>query len=394
MVPCFYGIPKIHKEPVKLRPIIPCHSAVQNPAAKYVSKGLKPIIKSAPTILHGTKDLAIKLSKLKLTDQKYFIVTSDVVAFYPSIPMENCIDITLAYFEWFYYRNTDKNDHDRLMDTLIFIKALRVGNTKLIFIHDNQLYEQKRGLAMGVADSPNLANFYGWHFAQKLQIHKHPLIPFYGRYIDDICAIVYASTREEALAIMSQVKFDECVIEWNASDQFQVFLDMTLYIDENRRLQYMPYRKARSHQERIPWISHHPLDVKRGTYYGEMSRLATISSTYSIYSDAIRGLAALYIARGYPEDIVLYWTKNNMQEKWEKHLNETPQQHKAVLDLKSEFNTTWNYFSASELGSTILDFWRDWMQHAEAGQYNLLYPEFTSDRADLEDTAAGLVSRI
>ena len=143
VVPCFYGIPKIHKEPVKLRPIIPCHSAVQNSAAKYVSKRLKPIIKSAPTILHGTKDLAIKLSKLKLTDQKYFIVTSDVVAFYPSIPIENCIDITLAYFKEFYYRKTDKNNQGRLIDTLIFIKAFCVANTKLIFIPNNQMYEQK-----------------------------------------------------------------------------------------------------------------------------------------------------------------------------------------------------------------------------------------------------------
>ena len=125
-----------------------------------------------------------------------------------------------------------------------------------------------------------------------------------------------------------------------------------------------------------------------------MSRLATISSTYSIYSNAIKGLAALYIARGYPEEIVLYWTKNNIREKWEKRLNETPRQHEAVLVLKSEFNTAWNYFSASELGSTILDFWRDWMQHAETGKYSILYPEFTSDRADLEATSAGLLSRI
>ena len=263
----------------------------------------------------------------------------------------------------------------RLIDTLIFIKALRVANTKLIFIHDDQMYEQKQGLAMGVADSPNLANFY-------------------GSYIDNICAIVYASTREEALAIMKEVKFDDCVIEWNVSVQFQVFLDMTLFVDENWRLQHMPYRKALSHQERIPWISHHPLDVKRGTYYGEMSRLGTISSTYSIYSNAIKGLAALYIARGDPEDIVLYWTKNNIREKWEKHLNETPQQHDAVLVLKSKFNTMWNYFSASELGSTVLAFWHDWMQHAEASKYTLLYPKFTSDQADLEDTDVGLLSRI
>ena len=42
----------------------------------------------------------------------------------------------------------------------------------------------------------------------------------------------------------------------------------------------------------------------------------------------------------------------------------------------------------------ILDFWHDWMQHAEASKYNLLYPKFTSDRADLEDSDAGLLSHI
>lgn len=34
VIPVFYGIPKIHKEPVKMQPIIPCHSAIQNPATK------------------------------------------------------------------------------------------------------------------------------------------------------------------------------------------------------------------------------------------------------------------------------------------------------------------------------------------------------------------------
>ena len=52
-VPQFYVIPKIHKTPVGMRPIIPCHSAVMNPAAKYVSKVLKPVIAKAPTIIHG-----------------------------------------------------------------------------------------------------------------------------------------------------------------------------------------------------------------------------------------------------------------------------------------------------------------------------------------------------
>jgi hypothetical protein len=93
-IPTFYGIPKIHKVPTKMRPIIPCHSAIMNPAAKFASKRLKPIVESAPTIIHGTKDLAQKLSKLRIDpSRKWYIVTGDVVAFYPNIPLSRCLDI-------------------------------------------------------------------------------------------------------------------------------------------------------------------------------------------------------------------------------------------------------------------------------------------------------------
>jgi hypothetical protein len=119
----------------------------------------------------------------------------------------------------------------------------------------------------------------------------------------------------------------------------------------------MPYRKQLSHQEIIPWISHHPLDVKRGNFIGEMSRLSTLSSTHSTYCHLIKGLAALHIARGYPSELVYSWVKNKIQERWIKHLNDNKVPHDQVLVLKSEFNMTWDYFNASELGNTILGFW-------------------------------------
>ena len=50
-----YGIPKIHKEPVNFRPILPCHSAIQNSAAKFISKMLKPLIAEAQTVIIGHK---------------------------------------------------------------------------------------------------------------------------------------------------------------------------------------------------------------------------------------------------------------------------------------------------------------------------------------------------
>ena len=339
--------------------------------------------------------MAIKLSKVKFTPgRKFYIITGDVVAFYPSIPIEKCIDIVTEFYLEHYHNGNVPTTEQGLREAEIFIKCLQVGNRELILQYDDKMYLQKRGLAMGVSDSPDLANLFGWFFECNNPTLNDPLIPFYGRYIDDICTIVYANSEEEALAHVETVKFEDCRIEWNVSDQYQVFLDMTLYVDENRKLQYMPYRKAQSHQERIPWISHHPLDVKRGTFIGEMSRLATISSLRSTYCDAIKSLAALYIARGYPSDLVYHWLSINIKERWEKRLNDNRQQRDSVLVLKSEFNTAWNYFNASELGNTILGFWRDWLQHAEEGNYNINFPHYTTDRVDLEDTRPGLLSSV
>ena len=168
-VPLFYGIPKIHKEPVKMRPIIPCHSAIQNPAAKYVSKILKPIIQLAPTIIHGTKDLAIKLSTLKLQyGRKFYIVTGDVVAYYPNIPINKCIDIVCELYLQHYHNGQTPTDELKLHEADIFIECLHIANRELILQYEDTIYLQKRGLAMGVADSPDLANLFGWLVVREL----------------------------------------------------------------------------------------------------------------------------------------------------------------------------------------------------------------------------------
>ena len=396
-VPVFYGIPKIHKEPVKMRPIIPCHSAIQNPAAKYVSKRLKPLIKAAPTIIHGSKDLAIKLSKLKLQHgRRYFIVTGDVVAFYPNIDLEKCLNIVAYLYEAFEYGPNGASTDFEKKEMLIFLKCLNVGNRNLITQYQDKRYLQERGLAMGVADSPDLANLYGFYFEKLRGVLTNPLLPFYGRYIDDCLAIVYANSEQEALKIVSEIKFDNCEIEWNVSEYFQPFLDMRLYRDPgNNNLEHMPYRKARNHMERIPWISHHPLDVKRGTFIGEMSRLATLSSLNSHYCDAVKGLAALYIARGYPSELVYKWLSDNIRERWNKRLSVTTERPAdEVLVLKSVYNTAWNYFSARELGETVLGYWRDYITRAGSSDYNVKFPMFSASHGGLDGVASDLCSEI
>ena len=167
---------------------------------------------------------------------------------------------------------------------------------------------------MGVTNSPDLANLYGWFFEVEAGIGEDNNVPFYGCYIDDCLAFVYAKSAKQAVQYISnKIKFENCTILWEAS-KGQAFLDMFLYEGLDGKLEYKPYQKARNHKERIPWISHYPLDVKQGTFIGEMARLATLSRNTVYYKDAIRSLIALYITCGYPEALVMHWSHSGFQE--------------------------------------------------------------------------------
>jgi hypothetical protein len=369
-VPAFHGIPKIHKKPTGMRPIIPCHSAIQNPAAKFVSKILKPIVANAETILQSSRQFCNDLSNLHIhRDRKTWLITGDVVAFYPNVPLQSALSYVTTIAKSWYKLNKDIKEDDPLWE--IFDHALQVGNEDLVLQFNGKYYRQEQGLAMGVADSPDIANLYGtWFEIIQGQAMNKPNVIYYKRYIDDVFAIITADSEQEALDFMrSTINFVGCKIQWEASRTVCPFLDVLVFKDlrDPEKIHFTPYRKQHNHLERIPWISHHPLDVKRGTYLGEMSRLAALCSKYEYYLDAIHSLQGLYRARGYPTGLTSQWTRNNLSNKWENRYNthamESESEEKATfVVLKSEFNPVLNYFNAKELGDTIVSFWRQSME--------------------------------
>jgi len=352
--PEFYVIPKIHKNPTGYRPIVPCYNNITEPASKVVSKMLKPLYEHYPTILKGTKDLAQRISNIKLSrHRKVFIVTGDIVAYYPNIPVDLAVPIVLKLFMKFATEHsyTTQQKH-------IFISCLQIAVRSPLFMKfDNEFYEQIRGVPMGAACSPDIANLYGAYFESLFS--EDPHIPFFGRFIDDCLAIVYADSAEQALSLLAErVKYDDCSLTWEASEWQAPFLDMLLYIDPvTNQVNHKPYKKPLNHLERIPWASHHPLDVKRGTFIGELSRLATLSSKLFHYLDAIKELKLLYLCRGYPVNLIDRWSKDHAEKRWQNRLEETVQDAGNLFVLKSSFNPLWEDFDVKSLFATIRKSW-------------------------------------
>jgi hypothetical protein len=209
-VPVFYGIPKIHKHPTKIRPIVLCHSTAQGLAAKFVSKQLKPLLDARPYVLHGSKDLAERLAAIHVPrHRKVWLISGDIVAFYPNIPTQRCVDIVN---QWWLSENAEES----VASKHLFTSAVRLVFRNLIFDFMSSTYRQKRGLAMGIACSPNAANLYGAYFEQK--ILPDPDFLFFGRYIDDVLGVVFANSKEDAMAIAQRIQYEGVELEWSVSE--------------------------------------------------------------------------------------------------------------------------------------------------------------------------------
>lgn len=108
---------------------------------------------------------------------------------------------------------------------------------------------------------------------------------------------------------------------------------------------------------RLNPISAHPMDVKRGTFLSEMSRMAILNSTRLGYETSIKTLCLLYIGRGYPVQWIKHLAKTQLEQRWLNRLREPQERAHGVLVLKSEFNPIWEPFNSHELMSIIREKW-------------------------------------
>ena len=100
-MPVFYGLPKIHKKDVPLRPIV---SQIDSPSYK-INKFLDYILTTAekeiPYLLQDTTKFLQYINKLDILKQvKPILFTIDVTSLYTVLPHDMCVDyVTEMYVE-------------------------------------------------------------------------------------------------------------------------------------------------------------------------------------------------------------------------------------------------------------------------------------------------------
>ncbi len=178
-IPCFYGLPKTHKDriPPPLRPIVPQIDAFDETLQKHLSRILKPLMGADG--VKNDRDFLQKLRTVKL-EKNDILVSFDVVSMFTNIDSEKACDLVhqrLRADDTLHERTSLKPDQ--------ICQLLRFSMQHTAFKAGEEHYKQKRGTAMGKSFSPVIAEIYMQEFEEKTLSTAALKPKFWVRYVDD-----------------------------------------------------------------------------------------------------------------------------------------------------------------------------------------------------------------
>lgn len=290
----YYGLPKIHKDVLSLRPIIASIDAPNYKLAEFV----KGILDSSYDFsndfyIKDSYDFAQFIND-KLIPPNYVLVSWDVVSLFTNISLEltlKCIEIN-----W-----TTIQNHCPISKTN-FIKIIKFLFDSTIFSYKGTYYKQKHGTPMGSIVSPIIAQFVV-DLVLKESLPKLSFeIPFLKKYMDDIITLVPKDKTNESIDIINQYNEKIQFTLEEENENSVSFLDMRIIRKDNILITDW-HRKPTSSGRYINWHSYHPTKVKINILRNFRSRITKIVHP-TLIDKNLKVIEDLFLKNGYPKKLI------------------------------------------------------------------------------------------
>lgn len=344
-IPKFHGIPKIHKNPWKLRPIVPMHSYVTSPLAIILHHMLLPVQRKFSWICESSRTLASEVADYnKHIRFPTRLHTGDVTAMYTAIKWE--------YFGPALRRLLiDLSDYDQGHIRWI-LEAAEFLWRHTVFQGGDILLVQQDGIPMGLHCAPVFANLYMAEFERRW-LATMPDDFFYRRYIDDCFAIYPSSDAVQSFACPG------LTIQWADSEFGLSFLDVYFHTHQGSfEICFRPYEKVFNNHQYLPWASDHPITVKKGMIKGELSRIRAISYRKSYFLTWKETFLSRLRLRGWPKQALNSWAR---QVQWRNYFPsaglDARKNFGSRLIAVSKYNPVWDEISSTDLWQVMRNEW-------------------------------------
>ncbi|XP_078502142.1 uncharacterized protein LOC144756318 isoform X1 [Lissotriton helveticus] len=299
-IACIYGTPKMHKnvENPPYRPIVSTIGTPTEALSKYLDNILRPYIQFAPSYIKYTGAIVAKVEHLPFDNRKDLLVTLDVEALYSNIPQKGAIEAT----SWFI------DMHKIPCDKLFVLNCLSVVLEENVFQFGEHMYQQTKGVSMGAAMAPSIANIYMAKFEYH-HIHNE-MAPFYEsvshwyRFIDDIF-FIWTNGEQTLKQFLEWINLADSNLRFTAHiDSVKVeFLDIYIKNESNKLIVDL-YTKTTARNTLLHFSSYHPRNQKDGIPFSQFLRVRRNCTSIRDYDNQAEKMKEKFLARGYPNRLI------------------------------------------------------------------------------------------
>lgn len=292
----FYGLPKIHKPTLSLRPIV---SSINTPTTKlsiFIAEILTKSIdnENDKFFIKDAFQFSELINNFQLPEN-YVLVSLDVVSLYSNIPIDLVTEVIETNWE-----NITIHTKIKKQDFLLLVRFVFESS---FFTFNNRLYSLMLGCPMGSNLSPIVArltmDFVLHNILDRLTFD----VPFIKKYVDDIICAIPSNKVDETLEIFNNFHPNiQFTIEKETNNTVP-FLDTLLIRTPENSVILDWYRKPMSSDRYIHYLSNHPTRQKINLVLALKNRIKKICHP-SLYDKNLKKLKSVLSINGYPEHLL------------------------------------------------------------------------------------------
>uniref|UniRef100_A0A8D8QQH8 Reverse transcriptase domain-containing protein n=1 Tax=Cacopsylla melanoneura TaxID=428564 RepID=A0A8D8QQH8_9HEMI len=307
-VPKIYGLAKVHKTGIPLRPVVSYRTAPAFRLAKKTNDTYRYFTKfKNPYSTYNSIEVVDKLKNIEVPPGAK-LVSFDVVNLFPSIPVPELKTLLEENIQ----RTTKLNP--LLKKELYDFMCMCLDQNYFAF--KNRIYSQRDGLPMGSPLSSLCAEIFMYHLEKKILEEENEFkdkVIYWVRYVDDILCL-FSDTEEEIQ------RFSQYLNSLHRNIQFTTeyinegrsinFLDLTISL-RNGKHEFEIFHKPTSTDVTIPWDSSHCIIHKRAAFTYYFDRLLRTPMTEENYKKEYNRILRIGLNNGYS----LHWIKKILESR-------------------------------------------------------------------------------